>query len=369
MRQRTALIGLVLVLAAGCAGSSESSSPAPGRPLSATVVSEPRVNLPIRLRVTGAQGLEVELGDVASASLDKAVMPSSGAVMMTWTPTEVGRQSVAVSAKGSPDVVPVEVTPRPPTASIPASASGRMAEVMPAGGQDQFITCAGRGGPTTVLVAGMWGWTKDWRRQLPALRRNGRVCSYDRPGLGRSPARTGTLDVDAGLHAQELYDLLLAAGERPPYLLVGHSYGGLIAQAFAAQHAESVQGMVLLDPVPVNFSQIWPDFGNTLTEGAPESTLDLPRSSGAAEAGRPLAGLPLILVSAAVAPSWLSSDGFAAWLQAQSDQVQGCADCLRWSATGADHQLQETAPAMTLRAIRTVRRAVRNEVPLKEMAR
>jgi len=164
------------------------------------------------------------------------------------------------------------------------------------------------------------------------------------------------------VHAGELYDLLRVAGERGPFEVVGHSYGGMIAQSFAARYPRQTAGMVLLDPVPLGFQQMWPAFGAALDEATPRTYADLARSSASAAVGQPLAGMPLILVSAGLAPSWLPDNGFPTWRDAQAAQVSGCANCLHWVAEGATHQLQDTAPQMTISAIETVRASVRSHV-------
>ncbi len=78
----------------------------------------------------------------------------------------------------------------------------------------------------------------------PAVARSNRACAYDRIGHGWSDPR-GEKDPEtvAGLHA-----LLQAAGERPPFVLVGASRGGLYVREYTARHPDDVAGMVLIDP-------------------------------------------------------------------------------------------------------------------------
>jgi pimeloyl-ACP methyl ester carboxylesterase len=86
-----------------------------------------------------------------------------------------------------------------------------------------------------------------WQQIQPLLAKSTRVVSYDRPGLGWSDAgpepRTATRIVD------ELHDLLAEAKIPPPYVLVGHSFGGLTMPLFAARYPDEVCGVVLVDPV------------------------------------------------------------------------------------------------------------------------
>lgn len=83
------------------------------------------------------------------------------------------------------------------------------------------------------------------------LSTNTRVCAYDRAGYGQS--EPGPLPRNSQREAEELHSLLQNAGVREPYLLVGHSLGGLNIQIFAANYPEQVAGMVLIDPPPLDW--------------------------------------------------------------------------------------------------------------------
>ncbi|RYD60997.1 MAG: alpha/beta fold hydrolase, partial [Sphingomonadales bacterium] len=106
--------------------------------------------------------------------------------------------------------------------------------------------CAGTG-PVTVILEG--GWTASsasWRKVQPELAKHSRVCSYDRAGYGFSDP--GPLPRDADAIVADLRAGLKAAGIKPPYLIVGHSLGGMLARHFAAKAGRDVVGMVLVDP-------------------------------------------------------------------------------------------------------------------------
>jgi pimeloyl-ACP methyl ester carboxylesterase len=116
------------------------------------------------------------------------------------------------------------------------------------GAQSWWVSCAGAGSPTVLLEAGHNESSTTWRFVQPHIASFTRVCSYDRAGLGRSPAamqsRTGRTV------ARELR-ALLAALDTPEerYVLVGHSLGGAFVRLFAAEYPTSVVGIVLLDAV------------------------------------------------------------------------------------------------------------------------
>jgi pimeloyl-ACP methyl ester carboxylesterase len=110
-----------------------------------------------------------------------------------------------------------------------------------------YIQCAGAGEPTVILEAGYGADRRSWDQVEPGLQRTTRVCSYDRAGLGFSG---GELPEPRTISDQleDLDELLRDVGVHPPYVLVGHSYGGLLAWQFARRHRDDVKGLVLLDP-------------------------------------------------------------------------------------------------------------------------
>jgi pimeloyl-ACP methyl ester carboxylesterase len=119
---------------------------------------------------------------------------------------------------------------------------GKMVDV---GGHRLHAVCTGRGTPTVVLEAGLWGSSADWSLVQPEVARLTRVCSYDRAGMGYSdpgPQPRGVGDVVKDLHA-----LLRGLGARGPYVLVGHSLGGLYVRLHAAAHPHETAGLVLVD--------------------------------------------------------------------------------------------------------------------------
>ncbi|MEO8071290.1 MAG: alpha/beta fold hydrolase, partial [Acidobacteriota bacterium] len=100
--------------------------------------------------------------------------------------------------------------------------------------------------PTVVFDAALGGSSVSWTFVQPAVSAFARACTYDRAGFGWSDA--GPLPRTAGRIADELALLLERAGEPPPYLLVGHSFGGLVMRIFAARYPHSTAGLVLVDP-------------------------------------------------------------------------------------------------------------------------
>jgi pimeloyl-ACP methyl ester carboxylesterase len=113
------------------------------------------------------------------------------------------------------------------------------------GGYRLHIFGEGAGSPTVVLDAGAGDLGLAWARVQPTVARSTRVCAYDRAGLGWSEPsprpRTAAVMVD------ELHTLLTNAGIAGPYVLVGHSLGGLVVRQYAHAYPVGVAGIVLVD--------------------------------------------------------------------------------------------------------------------------
>src|SRR5918999_1539738 len=121
---------------------------------------------------------------------------------------------------------------------------GRMVDV---GGHRLHVDVTGddRGGPTVILDSGMVSFSSNWAWVKPEVGQHVRVVAYDRAGLGWSDP--GPKPRDAGRSARELHAALHGIGITGPYVLAGHSYGGLVVRTFAAVYRDEVAGMVLVD--------------------------------------------------------------------------------------------------------------------------
>ncbi|MCC6776743.1 MAG: alpha/beta fold hydrolase, partial [Hyphomicrobiales bacterium] len=136
------------------------------------------------------------------------------------------------------------------------SMPGQLVDV---GGHQLHIHCTGTGSPTVVLQPGLGepsaqvsGWI------APAVAQDTRVCVYDRAGRGWSESASGPQDGVAV--AADLHTLLERAQIAGPYVLVGHSSGGVYMRIFAARYPDQVTGMVLLDSQPNEAFTRLPDY-------------------------------------------------------------------------------------------------------------
>jgi pimeloyl-ACP methyl ester carboxylesterase len=118
---------------------------------------------------------------------------------------------------------------------------GRLVDV---GGHRLFIQCQGEGSPTVVFEAGLGAWSLAWLHVQEAVSSTTRACVYDRAGYGSSDP--GPRPRDARSIATDLHRLL-SATERPPFVLVGHSFGGWIARVYTSLHPGQVVGLALVE--------------------------------------------------------------------------------------------------------------------------
>jgi hypothetical protein len=122
------------------------------------------------------------------------------------------------------------------------------------------LHCTGAGAPTVVLESGLGGNSALWTRIAGATAATSRVCTYDRAGTGWSEDASRPQDSSAVV--ADLHQLLSVSGETGPYVLVGHSTGGVYAMTYAATHPEEVAGLVLLDSASPRQFTVLPDYSS-----------------------------------------------------------------------------------------------------------
>jgi pimeloyl-ACP methyl ester carboxylesterase len=122
------------------------------------------------------------------------------------------------------------------------TATGRYVD---AGGHSLYLYSQGDGTPTVVFENGLGVALEGWSLIQPEVARFTRTVAYDRAGMGRS--RRTRRPVDAVTVARDLHDALGAAGEKGPYVLAGHSLGGVLIRLFAYLYPDEVAGLVFVD--------------------------------------------------------------------------------------------------------------------------
>jgi pimeloyl-ACP methyl ester carboxylesterase len=305
------------------------------------------------------------------------------------------------------------IAPRPILAqSAKPAASGDFSGLVDIGGRKIYMECRGQGSPTVILESGAGAWADIWSRDykqpagqrtmvIPGVAQFTHVCAYDRPGTigdvnpdldphgppfypSRSdpvPQPRTSKDMVADLHA-----LLQAAHVPGPYVLVGHSAGGLVVRLYASTYPGEVVGMVLLDSTHVD---VWHRFRAALTPEqwaqfealtisnreleavypdaerlwtAPMADTPTTEQVRQAQALRPM---PLVVLShgipfAAPTPDWPSDKMEGIMTALQEDLAKLVPNAHYAIATKSAHNIHQDQPELVIAAIREVVEAVRN---------
>jgi pimeloyl-ACP methyl ester carboxylesterase len=264
--------------------------------------------------------------------------------------------------------------PLPPVS--PAAASGPIMDGMvDIGGLSLHIHCIGEGLPIVVLDSGLGLTGEAWDDVQPDVGRFTRVCAYDRAGRGySSPAPKPHPNRQM---ARELGVLLERAGQRGPYVLVGHSMGGMNVRLFASEHPDRVAGMVLVDAVgDEQASRYWalmPDASmaelRVMLDKDPEGFDFDTWVAGVADmrdSSRSIGDVPLVVLTRGredPPPRAASPEQAAklrvAWQEMQTDLAKLSTNAAHVTAPNSGHNLQWEAPRLVVGAIRQVVNAAR----------
>jgi len=123
------------------------------------------------------------------------------------------------------------------------------------GGRKMYLECRGSGSPTVLIVPGARAAADEWTVHSPVFADVAgftRTCAYDRPGTvlaDSSPSRSDpvAMPITVANSVADLHALVAAAGIETPFVIVGHSYGGLVVRLYAMTYPGEVSGMVLVD--------------------------------------------------------------------------------------------------------------------------
>jgi pimeloyl-ACP methyl ester carboxylesterase len=250
-------------------------------------------------------------------------------------------------------------------------------------GRSLYVDCVGAGSPTVVLEAGLGGDVHNWSAVQPQLGRITRTCSYDRAGVGSSVGVPGVHD--ARVEIDDLQRLLEHARVAPPYVLVGHSYGGLLARLFARAHPREVAGIVLVDAMGRAQTRrelrIWPrSQARALRHFVATRVRDgVDLAAGEALAARvtSLDDKPLAVVTAGThaaewgrVPSRLGRALDRQWTTMQDELAALSSDHVHVVALRSDHFVQglDGQPRVVVQAVGAVVRAAREHAHLPPCA-
>jgi pimeloyl-ACP methyl ester carboxylesterase len=249
-------------------------------------------------------------------------------------------------------------------------------------GRSLFLDCMGSGSPPIVLEAGLGGSTHNWGAVQSSLAETARTCAYDRAGSGNSVAAPGIRNAPEQI--DDLEQLLTAAKIQPPYVLVGHSYGGVLTQLFAHAHPHDIAGIVLVDSVGRDQLRrtraVWPRSASPQLRReitAPVSdNVDLAAGEALAGRIRTLGETPLIVVTAGSETFGGARPRLARvlgrlWMTMQDELAALSRNHIHVIALRSDHLIQapDGQPAVVIRAVRAVIDAARGRSALPACAR
>jgi pimeloyl-ACP methyl ester carboxylesterase len=215
--------------------------------------------------------------------------------------------------------------------------------------------CEGAGRPAVVLDAGSPDPGTVWRWVQPAIARFTRVCSYDRAGIGQSAPAPARQHRTPRTQVRELHELLRLARVAPPYVVVGHSWGGFLARLFAHDYANDTVGIVLVDAT--TFPYLTANTLRHLPRKRTREGIDLRAALAESSAITSLGHLPLIVLGHGRPPL------DQRFLEAQDAEARLSDNSIDAIARNSTHYIQEPAPLgqpnVVITAVRAVVRASR----------
>ena len=235
-------------------------------------------------------------------------------------------------------------------------------------GQTVFLDCKGTGSPTVIVEPGFGDSGSSWIPIQTEIAADTRFCWWSRTGVAApAPGETRTIQ-DA---VDNLAAVLEVAEVEPPYLMVGHSFGGHLVRLFTDQHRDGVAGMLLVD-------SSHPDQGDLIDEAIsealgreiespddPPGVLDIETSNDQVAAVGLLGDLPLVVLTAnndsaprglpGVSPEEAEELGpviSEAWLEMQLDLASQSTQGEQRTVPGANHFIHTSKPEAVTEAIR-----------------
>jgi pimeloyl-ACP methyl ester carboxylesterase len=253
-----------------------------------------------------------------------------------------------------------------------AGQSSSFEKLVDVGGRRLYIKCSGEaraGRPVVVMDAGMVSTSDGWSLVQPKAAQFARVCSYDRAGMGKSdraPQPRTSQDI-----VNDLHNLLAQGGINPPYVLVGHSLGGMNARLYTSRYPNEVVGMVLVDSTHEDETERMVAFlpPETLKKAKPEDMviqspegLDFKRSIAQVRAANWHGDIPLIVLtrgSATFNPNDYAVPSLApkfeqVRLELQQELVRRSSRGKQIIAEKSGHNIHRDQPELVIDAIRQV---------------
>ncbi|MEN1936182.1 alpha/beta hydrolase [Paenibacillus sp. 102] len=213
--------------------------------------------------------------------------------------------------------------------------------------------------PVIIMDAGYGDYSKAWYQVAERIIEYGTVLLYDRAGLGKSE-KSPNARISSEM-VKELKELLQQLQLKPPYILIGHSFGGINVRLFASFYPEETAGLILIDSTPENYRDDFlpimsPEFQEAyykqfIYEGTYEEFM-----SSLYEAGlhcKSIGNIPLVIVAAGK-KAFYSSEAQVKWLQMQKELLQLSNNHRLIIAPNSGHYIQRDEPEYVIEAARWV---------------
>lgn len=245
-------------------------------------------------------------------------------------------------------------------------------ERVDAGGHKLNLLTAGHGAPTVILEAGFGAGIASWTTVHSEVAKFTRVVAYDRAGLGQS--EPGPKPRTAKQFALELHTALKNAGINPPYVLVGHSMGGITIRVFADMYPQEVAGLVLVDPSQEGFNDWIKAHPSQKLKEADAQMKDAPEGIRAEAAGvdasyeqgrksKLPAKVPIILLVGTQNPSGIDPAVASVWLAKHKKWAKKVPQAKLVLAEKSGHMIQFQQPELVVDAIKEEVNQANNKKP------
>jgi pimeloyl-ACP methyl ester carboxylesterase len=224
------------------------------------------------------------------------------------------------------------------------------------------LLVGGQGSPAVVFEGGFGAGIGSWSRVQKDVAAFAQTVSYDRAGLGQSDL--GPKPRSAKQIATELHVALQKSGIKPPYVMVGHSFGGIYIRVFADMYPKEVVGMVLIDPSQESFND-WlkknqPDRLKASEagiakagEGVQAEFASVDTSYSQARVAKVPAGIPVTLLTATVDDT-MPAEGRKLWIEKHKEWLATVPGSKHMVVEGASHFIQAQQPSLVIEAIKQV---------------
>lgn len=250
-------------------------------------------------------------------------------------------------------------------------------EKVDVGGPRLNLLIGGQGSPAVIFEGGFGAGIASWSTVQKDIAAFAQTVSYDRAGLNQS--EPGPKPRSAKQIATELKTALQKAGVKPPYVLVGHSFGGVYVRVFADMYPKDVIGMVLIDPSQEAFN----DWTKTnlrdrrkeeegriakASEGVRAESESIETSYGQARTAKISPSIQVTLITA-VQDEGMPAEARKMWIQKHKEWIASVPGGKHIIAEKSGHFVQAQDPALVIEAIRQIVKRLRNRDPVSFCSR